>query len=88
MHLPEHVVAELLGVARGEEHLVHVDELDRGESAIRAVLFEPLVPLLDGVFVVTCVSLEELQVLLGQTLLGLDTTHISAELTFQSLLSN
>ena len=72
---PEDVVAELLGVARGEEHLVHVDELDRGESAIRAVLFEPLVPLLDGVFVVTCVSLEELQVLLGQTLLGLDTTH-------------
>ena len=71
----ENVIAELLCVATREKHLVHVDELDRGESAVGTVLFEPLVPLLDGVFVVTRVSLEELQVLLGQTLLGLDTTH-------------
>ena len=71
----ENVIAELLGVSTREKHLVHVDELDGGESAVGTVLFEPLVPLLDGVFVVTRVSLEELQVLLGQTLLGLDTTH-------------
>ena len=71
----ENMIAELLGVATREKHLVHVDELDRGKSAVGAVLFEPLVPLLDGILVVTCVSLEELQVLLGQALLGLDTTH-------------
>ncbi len=72
---PEDVVAELLGVAGGEEHLVHVDELDGGEAAVGAVLLEALVPLLDGVLVVTGVGLEELKVLLGKALLALDAAH-------------
>ena len=37
---PEHVITELLGVARGEEHLVHVDKLHGGELAIRTVLLK------------------------------------------------
>ena len=78
MHLPEHVVAELLGVARGEEHLVHVDELDGREAAVGAVLLEPLVPLLYRVLVVARVRLQELQVLLRQALLALDATHLAA----------
>ena len=71
----ENMIAELLSIATREKHLVHVDELDRGQSAIGAVLFEPLVPFLDGIFVITRMSLEKLQVLLGQALFGLDTTH-------------
>ncbi len=72
---PEHVVAELLGVARREEHLVHVDELDGRQPPVRAVLLEALVPLLDGVLVVARVGLQELEVLLAQALLALDATH-------------
>ena len=37
---PEHVVAELLGVAGREEHLVHVDKLDRRQLAVRTVLLK------------------------------------------------
>ena len=69
------MVAELFGVAGGEEHFVHVHELYRGESAVGTVLLEALVPLLDGVLVVPGVGTKELQVFLRQTLLALDTTH-------------
>jgi len=71
----EHVVAKLLGVTAGEEHLVHVNKLDRGQTTIGTVLLESLVPLLDGVLVVSGVSLQELKIFLGQALLALDTTH-------------
>ena len=37
---PEHVVTELLGIARREEHLVHIDELDGRQLAVRAVLLK------------------------------------------------
>ena len=72
---PEDVVAELLGVARREEHLVHVDELDRRQPPVGAVLLEPLVPLLYRVLVVPRVRLQELEVLLRQPLLALDAPH-------------
>jgi len=71
----EDMVAELLGVAAREEQLVHVHKLGRGQPTVGAVLLEPLVPLLDRVLVVAGVGLEELEVLLGQTLLGLDAPH-------------
>jgi hypothetical protein len=71
----EHVVAKLLGVSAGEEHLVHVNKLDGGQTTVGTVLLESLVPLLDGVLVVSGVSLQELQIFLGQALLALDTTH-------------
>merc|ERR1712038_1309432 len=78
----EDVVAELLGVATGEEELVHVDELGRAERAVGTVLAEALVPLLDGGLVVPRVSLEELHVLLAQrVLLACDTTHNALSLT-------
>ena len=65
------MVAELLGVARGEEHLVHVDELDGREAAVGAVLLEPLVPLDYGVLGVVGVVGQELYVFLGQAVLRL-----------------
>ena len=65
------MVAELLGIPRGEEHLVHVDELDRGQSAIGTVLFEPLIPLHYGVLGVVGVVGQELNVFLGQAVLRL-----------------
>ena len=71
----EDVVAKLLGVAAGEEHLVHVNELDWGQAAVGAVLLEALVPLFDGILVVTSVGLQELEIFLRQTLLALDATH-------------
>ena len=71
----EHVVAELLGVARWEEHLVHVDKLDGGQSTIGAILLEAFVPFLDGILVVASVSAEELEIFLGKTLLALDASH-------------
>jgi len=72
---PEDVVTELLGVAAGEKHLVHVDELDGREAAVGAVLLEALIPLLNGVLVVAGMGPEEVQVLLGQSLLALDAAH-------------
>ena len=36
----EHVVAELLGVPRREEHFVHVDELGRRQPAVWTVLLQ------------------------------------------------
>jgi len=77
----EDMIAELLGIARWEEHLVHVHELDWRQPAVGAVLFEALVPFLDGVFVVPCVSFEKLEVLLGQALLRLDAPHFAASLS-------
>ena len=71
----EHVVAELLRVTAREEQLVHVHELGRGEAAVGAVLLEALVPLLDGVLVVSGVRLEELEVLLAEAGLALDASH-------------
>jgi hypothetical protein len=71
----EHVVAELLRVAAGEEELVHVHKLGRGEPAVGAVLLEAFVPLLDRVLVVAGVRPQELQVLLAQALLALDAAH-------------
>ena len=73
----EHVVAELLGVAAGEEQLVHVDKLGRGQTAVGAVLLEALVPLLDRVLVVARVRLEELEVLLAKARLALYAPHVS-----------
>ena len=69
------MVAELLGVPAGEEKLVHVHELGRGETPIGAVLLEALVPLFNCVLVVSGVRLEELQILLAQAWLALDTAH-------------
>ena len=71
----EDVVTELLGVPGGEEHLVHVDELDGGQPSVGAVLLEPLVPLLDRVLVVTGMGSEKVQVFLGQALFTLDAAH-------------
>ena len=45
------------------------------QPAVGAVLLEALVPLLDGVLVVSGVRPEEVKVLLGQALLALDTAH-------------
>ena len=73
----EHVVAELLRVAAGEEELVHVYKLGRSQAAVGAVLLEALVPLLDRVLVVAGVGLEELQVLLTEARLALDAAHDS-----------
>ncbi len=81
----EDVVAELLSVARREKHLVHVDKLDRRQSAVRAVLLEALVPLLDGVLVVASLRLQKLQVLLGQALLALDAAHLESAATDRRL---
>jgi len=36
----ENVVAEFFGVAAGEEHLVHVDELGRRQLSVRTVLLQ------------------------------------------------
>ena len=71
----EDVVAELLCVAAREEQLVHVNELGRGQPAIGAVLLEALIPLLDCVLVVARVRLQELKVLLAQSLLALNAAH-------------
>ena len=71
----ENVIAELLCVATREKHLVHVDELDRGQSTIGAILLEALVPLLDRVLVIASVGAQKVQVFLGQTLFTLDATH-------------
>jgi len=54
---PEDVVTEFLGVAAREEHLVHVDEFVGGEAAVRTVLPEAPVPLLDHGLVVSRVGL-------------------------------
>ena len=72
------MVAELLGVATREEQLVHVNELGRGEPAIGAVLLEALIPLLDCVLVVARVRLQELEVLLTETLLALNAAHAAS----------
>ena len=69
------MITKLLRVARGEEKLVHVHKLGRGQPTVGAVLLEPLVPLLDGVLVVAGVGLQELQVLLAQALFTLDAAH-------------
>ena len=45
------------------------------QPPVGAVLLEALVPLLDGVLVVSGVRPEEVKVLLGQALLALDTAH-------------
>ncbi len=81
----EHMVAELLGVARGEEQLVHVNKLGRRQTAVWAVLLEPFVPLLYRVLVVACVALEEVEILLRQTLLALDTSHLNFLYVLNSL---
>ena len=71
----EHVVTELFRVAAGEEQLVHVDKLGRGQTAVGTILLEALVPLLDRVLVVAGVGLEELEVLLAEARLALYAPH-------------
>jgi len=72
----EHVVTELLGVARGEEELVHVNKLGRGQPAVGAVLLEPFVPFLYRVLVVASVAFQKVKIFLGESLLALDTAHL------------
>jgi len=71
----EDVVTELFCVTTGEEQLVHVNELGRGEPAVGTVLLEALVPLFNRILVVSSVGLEELQILLAEALLALDAAH-------------
>ena len=63
------MVAELAGISRGEALAVDLHEADRVKVAIRAVLLEPLVPLVDSVLVIVSVCLEEINLLLGEAIL-------------------
>ena len=45
------------------------------QPAVGAVLLEALVPLFDCVLVVSCVTLEKLQILLTQSWLAFDAPH-------------
>ena len=49
---PEHMITEFCSVARGEALGVDLHESIRRELAVRAILFEPLVPFIDGALVV------------------------------------
>ena len=69
------MVAELTGVSRWETLAVDLHEADRVQVAVRAVLLESLVPLVDGVLVVMSVCLEEIHLLLGEPILGRLVPH-------------
>merc|ERR1711928_172480 len=56
----------------------HRNELGRGKPPIGTVLLEALIPLLDCVLVVARVRLQELEVLLTETLLALNAAHAAS----------
>ena len=69
------MVTELLCIARWEEQLVHVNKLGRCQPSVGAILLESFVPLLYRILVVAGVALEEIEVLLRESLLALNATH-------------
>ena len=62
-------------IRRREKRDNVVSEHTWSQPAVGAVLLEALVPLLDGVLVVSGVRLEELEVLLAEAGLALDASH-------------
>ena len=69
------MVTEVSGIATWKTLAVDLHEGLGGELPVRAVGYEALVPLLDGVLVVSGVRLEELEVLLAEAGLALDASH-------------
>ena len=74
----EDVIAELLCISTWEKHFVHVDELHGRKTSIWTILLKALIPLLDCVLVVARVRLQELEVLLTETLLALNAAHAAS----------
>ena len=69
------MIAEIVGIARREALAIDLHKSLGGEAAIRTVAFESSIPFDDGVFVESCGSLEEVQVLFAQPVFAAFGSH-------------